>query len=94
MTNDSIEFCNRPGRSNPLTPNIESQLQCLFAWIWKATHAFLNHPLGLNIPPIPWDDRRAFTSLAAAVMALTVLLPAIAAPTEATLYVFPESGDF
>jgi hypothetical protein len=69
MTNDSIEFCNRPSRSNPLTPNIESQLQCLFAWIWKATHAFLNHPLGLNIPPIPWDDRRAFTSLAAAVMA-------------------------
>jgi uncharacterized repeat protein (TIGR03803 family) len=92
MTNDSIKPCVHPGWSNPLTPSIQSELQGLFPSISKAAHAFLNHPLGLNLPCLPWGSRRALTSLATAVMALALLPPATAAATEATLYVFPESG--
>jgi uncharacterized repeat protein (TIGR03803 family) len=92
MTNDSIKRCVHPGWSNPLTPSIQSELQGLFSWISKAAHAFFNHPLGLKIPCLPCGGLHPLTSLAAAVMALALLPAAPAVATEATLYVFPESG--
>jgi uncharacterized repeat protein (TIGR03803 family) len=92
MANDSIKLCDHAGSSNSLMPSIQSELQGLFSWISKAAHAFFNHPLGLKIPCLPCDGLHPLTSLAAAVMALALLPAAPAVATEATLYVFPESG--
>jgi uncharacterized repeat protein (TIGR03803 family) len=92
MANDSIKLCDHAGSSNSLMPSIQSELQGLFSWISKAAHAFFNHPLGLNMPRLPWGGRRVLNSLAATVIALAPLPLVTTAATEATLYVFPESG--
>jgi uncharacterized repeat protein (TIGR03803 family) len=93
MTNDSINPCDHPGWFNQLIPSIQRERPGPFAWISKAAHAFLNHPLGLSIPPFPWHRRFAITSLAAPVMALALLPSAVAAAKEHTLYIFPPSGE-
>src|SRR4029077_17946523 len=92
MTNDSINPCDHPGWFNPLVPSIQHERQGPFAWISKAAHACLSHPLGLSIPLFPWDRRFAVTTCAAAVVALALLPHAAVAASEVTLYVFPETG--
>jgi hypothetical protein len=93
MANDSIKLCDHAGSSNLLMPSIQSELQGLFSRISKAAHAFFNHPLGLKIPCLLLcGGLHPLTSLAAAVMALALLPAAPAVATEATLYVFPETG--
>src|SRR5690349_12966180 len=93
MTNDSINPCDHPGWFNPLIPSIQRERQGPFTWISKAAHAFLNHHLRLSIPPFPRDRRFAITSLAAPVIALTLLPSVAAAATEVTLYAFPKGGE-
>src|SRR5207253_1963253 len=77
--NDSINPCDHPGWFNQLIPSIQRERQGPFAWISKAAHAFFSLPLGISIPPFPWNRRFAITSLAAPVMALALLPSAPAA---------------
>jgi uncharacterized repeat protein (TIGR03803 family) len=93
MTNDSINPCDHPGWFNPLIPSIQRECQGPFAWISKAAHTCLSHPLGLSIFLFPWDRRFAITSLATAVMALALFTHPATAATENTLYDFQGSGE-
>jgi hypothetical protein len=84
MTNESIKPCDYLRPPNSLRPSIQSEPQGSFPWIPKAAHAFLNHPLRLNMCP---GDRRALVLSTAAAMALGLLAPATAAAAaETTIY--------